>query len=137
MPDATLDDIPDEPEKKDSKKEEPEKREKEEEKETAEKKEKRWVEDEYDTDAEVIKLQVGEGVEGLLLDKYPSSKWKAQIYKIQVKDDDIPKIVVGTTILDKMMKNKELNEPVRIERLEDKPSQKGNPVQHWKTYHLE
>ena len=122
MADSTLDDIPDEPKK---------------EKKEAEKKEKRWVADEYDDNAEVIKLQIGESIEGLLLDKYPSSKWNAQIYKIQVKGDKVPKIIVGTTILDKMMKNKEISEPVKIERLEDKPNKKGQLVQHWKTYHLE
>ena len=94
-----------------------------------------WIEDEYVDDAEVIKLQVGENIEGLLVDKYPSKKYEVQIYKIKVKDDDLAKIVLGTTILDKMMKNKEVGEPVKIERLEDKPSEKGNPIQNWKTYH--
>jgi len=92
-----------------------------------------WEPDEYD--AEVVKLQVGESIEGLLTDKYPSTKYEVQIYKIKVKDDDLSKIVMGTTILDKMMKNKEVGEPVKIERLEDKPSEKGNPIQNWKTYH--
>ena len=94
-----------------------------------------WEQDEYMDDAEVIKLQVGESIEGLLVDKYPSKKYDVQIYKIKVKDDDLSKIVLGTTILDKMMKNKEVGEPVKIERLEDKPSDKGNPIQNWKTYH--
>lgn len=133
MVETTLDDIPDEPEKKEKpKKEEPKKKEKE------EKKEKRWVEDEHDSDAEVIKLQVGESIEGLLLDKYPSRKFNSQIYKIQVKGDDLPKIIVGTTILDKMMKNKEITTLVKIERLADgEDTSKGNPLQNWKTYHLE
>lgn len=117
MIDATLDDIPDEPKK--------------------EKKTKKWIEDEYVDDAEVVKLQVGEGIEGLLIDKYPSSKYNAQIYKIQVKGDELQKILVGTTILDKMMKNKVVGDPVRIERLEDGKSTKGKPLQNWKTYHLE
>jgi len=94
-----------------------------------------WEEDEYVDDAEVIKLQVGESIEGLLVDKYPSSKYEVQIYKIKVKGDELPKIVMGTTILDKMMKNKAIGEPVKIERLDDKPSEKGNPIQNWKTFH--
>lgn len=145
MPDTTLDDIPDKPDKKEEKQEgEKEKKEKEEkpeekQEEEKEKKEKRWVADDYDDSAEVIKLQVGESIEGLLLDKYPSVKWKPHmIFKIQVKDDEIPKIIVGTTILDKMMKNKEISEVVKIERLADGvDSSKGNPLQNWKTYHLE
>ncbi len=94
-----------------------------------------WEEDEFDDEAEVIKLQVGDSIEGLLVDKYPSTKYDVHIYKIKVKDDDLPKIVLGTTIIDKMMKNKEVGEPVKIERLEDKPSEKGKPIQQWKTYH--
>jgi len=119
MADTRLDDIPDKPEKKDE----------------PEKKEKKWVEDEHES--EIVKLQVGESIEGLLTDKYPSTKWKAQIYKIKVKDDELPKVIVGTTILDKMMMNKEIGELVKIERLADGKSTKGQPLQNWKTYHLE
>ena len=94
-----------------------------------------WIADEYEDDAEVIKIQVGESIEGLLIDKYSSKKWNTNIYKIKVKNDEKPKVLLGTTILDKMMANKEINEEVKIERLEDKPSDKGNPIQQWKTYH--
>lgn len=95
----------------------------------------KWEEDEYEDDAEVLKLKVGESIEGLLIDKYESSKYEAGIYKIKVKDEEIPKIIIGTTILDKMMKNKEIGELVKIERLFDKPSSKGKPIQQWKTFH--
>jgi len=94
-----------------------------------------WEEDEYENDAEVIKLQVGESIEGLLIDKYPSAKYNTYVYKIKTLDDEIPKILLGTTILDKKMANKEIGDQVKIERLPDVPSSKGKPVQQWKTYH--
>lgn len=97
----------------------------------------KWVEDEYVDDAEVIKLKVGESIEGLLMDKYPSTKYNAQIYKIKVRDEELLKVLVGTTILDKLMKNKEVNDEIKIERVKDIPSLKGNPLQDWKVYHKE
>ena len=102
-------------------------------------KKQKWVEDEmvFDDDGEVVKLQVGESIEGLLVDKKPSVKYSTQIYKIKVKDDDIPKVILGTTILDRLMAGKEVGKPVRIERLADGSTTKGKPLQNWKTYHLE
>ena len=102
-------------------------------------KKQKWVEDEmvFDDDGEVVKLQVGESIEGLLIDVKDSTKYNTKIYKVKVKDDDVPKVILGTTILDKLMNGKEIGKPIRIERLGDGPVTKGKPLQNWKTYHLE
>ena len=96
----------------------------------------KWEKDETYDDAEVVKLKVGESIEGLLVDKFQSVKYDAGIYKIKDKDDEKTKVIVGTTILDKLMKPKEVGEVVKIKRLEDSVNQRGQQVQHWETYHL-
>jgi len=89
-------------------------------------------------DGEVIKLKVDETIRGLLTDKYPSTKYKGkQIYKIKVKDDNVVKVIIGTTILDRWMKNKKLNEEVMIKRLKDIPTDKAQDMQDYETYHIE
>ena len=94
-----------------------------------------WIEDEEENDAEVVKLQVGESVEGIYLDKVYSHKYETNCYKIKPKDSETAKIIVGTTILDKKMATKKLTELVKIERVEDGKNQKGQSYQNWKTYH--
>lgn len=97
----------------------------------------KWVKDEsYDDEGEVVKLGVNESIEGLLVDKFPSSKYNTSIYKIKDKDDDTIKIIIGTTILDKLMQPKEIGEVVKIKRLENGKSQRGVEFQNWETYHL-
>jgi len=97
----------------------------------------KWVKDEsYEEEGEVIKLGVGESIEGLLVDKFPSTKYNTSIYKIKDKDDDNIKIIIGTTILDKLMQPKEIGELVKIKRLDDGKSQRGVEFQNWETYHL-
>ena len=50
-----------------------------------------------DEAAEVIKLQIGESVEGVLTDVFDSVKWPGKkIYKIKAKNDDVLKVIVGT-----------------------------------------
>jgi len=94
-----------------------------------------WVQDETpQDDAEVIKLKVGESVAGELVDKFQSRKYDTQIYKIKVQDDPLTKVLLGTTILDKVMKNKNIGDMVKIERIEDSPSSQGKPLQNWVTY---
>ena len=95
-----------------------------------------WEKDESYDDAEVVKLGVGESIEGLLIDKFSSAKWNAGIYKIKDKDDDKAKVIVGTTVIDKLMKPKEIGEENKIKRLEDSVNQKGQNFQNWETYHL-
>ena len=99
--------------------------------------ESKWVKDEsYDEEGEVVKLKIGESIEGLLVDKFPSTKYNTSIYKIKDKDDEKIKIIIGTTILDKLMQPKEIGEIVKIKRLEDGKSQRGVEFQNWETYHL-
>jgi len=99
----------------------------------------KWVKDDPpENEGVVIKLDVGETITGLLLDKYPSTKYKGHmIYKLKVKDDDVVKVIIGTTILDQWMKNKEINEEVRIKRLNDIPTDKAKDMQNYETYHIE
>ena len=97
----------------------------------------KWVEDEDTSDdAEVVKLEVGQSIEGLLLEKKPSDIF-GSVYKIQVQGQELPKIICGTTILNKRMSNKEVGSEIRIERLPDVKTSKGRFAHDYKTYHLE
>lgn len=88
-----------------------------------------------DEAAEVIKLQVGESVEGVLTDVLESVKWPGKkIYKIKAKNDDVLKVLVGTTNLDRVLSMKKVGDLVKIERKEDVPRKTGNPLQIYKTY---
>jgi len=95
---------------------------------------KKWEEDK-DDDGEVIKLEIGQSIEGIIVDKGHSSRYNADIIKIKNKDDDIPKVILCTTILEKKFKNKEIGEETKIERVEDTVNSKGQPVHNYKTYH--
>jgi hypothetical protein len=98
---------------------------------------KRYIRDKP-VDGEVIKLQVGEFIQGVLLDKFPSVKFKGKkIYKIKQKDDPIVKILVGTTMLDKVLSPYEVNDLVLVKRLEDIHSDNPNDMQQYVTYHPE
>lgn len=95
-----------------------------------------WEKDEQgDDEADVIKLKVGESIEGVLMDKYDSPKYGCGIYKIKVKNDDRLKIILGTTLLDKMMGKREIHEMVKIERLPDQKSGSGRTYQVFEVYH--
>jgi len=88
-----------------------------------------------DEAAEVIKLQIGESVEGVLIDVYDSVKWpERRIYKIKVKNDDVLKVLVGTAILDRQMSVKKVGDQIRIERMEDVPRKTGKPMQTYRTF---
>jgi hypothetical protein len=95
-----------------------------------------WEKDETYDDAEVIKLGINESIQGILVDRFQSAKYEVGIYKIKDKDDDHVKIIMGTTVLDKLMKPKELGEIVMIKRLEDGKTQDGRIFQNYETYHL-
>jgi len=98
---------------------------------------KRYVKDKP-VDGEVIKLQVGEFIQGILLDRFPSVKFKGKnIYKIKSKDDPVVKVLVGTTMLDKVLSAYEVNDLVLIKRLEDIRSDNPNDMQQYVTYHPE
>ena len=94
-----------------------------------------WEKDKEEDEAEVIKLNVGESIEGLLVDKIESKKYECMCYKIKVHDDPVPKIVLSTTVLEKMMASKDIGDLVKIERIEDGKNQAGQNYSRWETYH--
>lgn len=93
-----------------------------------------WEKDEEEN-AEVVKLEVNDIIEGLLLDKIESKKYECICYKIQVHNDPLAKIVLSTTILEKMMEAKKVGDLVKIVRLEDGINQAGQTYNRWETYH--
>jgi hypothetical protein len=99
-----------------------------------------WTEDEKvpfpdDEDAEVIKLPVNESIEGELVDIVASTKWKGRnIYKIRENSNDTIKVLLGTTMLDRQMSTKHVGDFVKIKRIMDRPTDKGNPLQQYRTY---
>jgi hypothetical protein len=96
------------------------------------------LDDPPEDDAEVIKLEIGQAIEGILTDKRKSVTYKNRlIYEIKCKNDDMPKIIVGTTILDQWMKNKNVGDLVKIVRLADIKTDKPNPMQDYEVYHWE
>jgi len=100
-----------------------------------------WEEDEepkpdYDDDADVIKLEIGETIEGIVTDIWESKKFVGRnCYKIKPLDDDREKILLGTTVLDSAMKSKVVGDEVKIIRKDDVPSDKFNPTQIYRTFH--
>jgi len=94
----------------------------------------KWEKDEEE-EAEVVKLNVGDSIEGILLDKIESKKYECMCYKIKKHDDPVPKVVLSTTVLQKMMEAKEIGDLVRIVRIEDGTNQAGQKYSRWETYH--
>jgi len=94
-----------------------------------------WEKDESE-EAEVVKLSVGDAIEGLYLDKVESKKYECMCYKIQVHNDPIPKIVLSTTVLERMMEAKNIGDLVKIVRIEDGTNQAGQKYSRWETYHV-
>ncbi len=94
-----------------------------------------WIEDAESSVGELIKLKVGESIEGILLEKYKSDQWENRyIYKIRTLKNDEIKTITGTTLLDAMMKDKEPGKPIKIQRIEDTPSGKEHPYHNFKVY---
>ena len=101
---------------------------------------KKWVKDEDEAvDAEQIKLDVGESVEGLLLDKfdfeggYGKRNWG---YIIKVKDKDHPVLLFGCTMLNNKMLEKQVSTEIYIERMPDQKNKAGMSYQVYETYHM-
>jgi len=98
-----------------------------------------WEEDEKapfpdDENSEVRKLQVGETIKGKIVDIIASTSWKGRnIYKID-DGSGVIKVLLGTTMLDRQMSAKSVGDHVKIERIQDKPTDKGNPFQQYRTY---
>ena len=94
-----------------------------------------WEKDEEGLDAEVVKLGVGESIEGIFIEQFHSGKHNAECYKIKPIDSDKAKIILATTILEKRMSNKTIGDLVKIERVEDGKNQAGVTYQNYETYH--
>jgi len=95
-----------------------------------------WERDEaQDEDAEVVKLEPGKSIEGLLVDKFDSVRYGCGIYKIKVKNKDKLQIILGTTLLDKMLEKRQIGEEVKIERHEDQKSGTGRTYQVYDVFH--
>jgi len=98
-----------------------------------------WIEDEKvpfpdDENSIVIKLPVRGTIDGKLVDVVASTSWKGRnIYKID-DGSGILKVILGTVMLDRQMLSKRVGDWVKIERLQDKPTDKGNPFQQYRTY---
>ena len=98
---------------------------------------KKWVKDEDTSDdAEVVKLEIGESIEGILLEKKPSDTF-GFVYKIQTKAKELPQIICGTVILNKKMAGKEVGSEVLIERVNDVKTSKGRFAHDFVTFHLD
>jgi hypothetical protein len=101
-----------------------------------------WVEDEPvpfagDENAKVIKLAVGESTDGEIVDIVESKKWPGRkIYKLKEFDSDKINVLLGTVVLDRLMSSKAVGDKLKILRLPDQPSDKGNPTQVYKTFTL-
>lgn len=94
-----------------------------------------WEKDEdVSDDAEVIKLEIGDSIEGILLEKKPSDIF-GMVYKIKTRDSELPKIICGTTILNKRMGPREVGEEVRILRIADVKTSKGRFAHQYDTFH--
>jgi hypothetical protein len=93
-----------------------------------------WEKDMPEDDGEVIKMEVGQSIEGLLVDKFASIKYNTFVYKIKTKEGKLL-IILGSTLLDKMMQTREIGEEIKITKLEDQTSQKGRTYQMYETFH--
>jgi hypothetical protein len=93
-----------------------------------------WERDTSEEDGEVIKLDINDSVEGLLIDKFKSVKYDTFVYKIKTKDNKVL-VLLGSTVLDKLMSKRELGHEIKITRLEDQKSQSGRTYQFFETFH--
>ena len=93
-----------------------------------------WEKDTPDEDGEVIKIDVGQSVEGILMDKFKSLRYSTYVYKVRTKEVKLL-IFLGSTILDKMMQNRSLGEEIKVTRLPDQQSQSGRTYQVFETFH--
>lgn len=99
-----------------------------------------WVEEEPqpfpgDENAEVVKLQVGQSVEGEIVGLVDSKKWAGhRVIKIKEAGSDHVNVILGTTMLDRKMSGKKIGDIVKITRMPDQPSDKGNNLQVYKVF---
>jgi len=90
-----------------------------------------WIEQK---DGQVVKLEIGESIEGILIHASVSEKYNIGIYKIESNDDEIPNIILGTKMLDRKMANVDIGTNVKIIRNPDKPTDKGQAMHVFRVY---
>lgn len=86
-----------------------------------------------DEEREVVKLQTGESITGLLQGRKTSNDY-GFVYYIKVKDDPVEKVICGTTMLNKWMVEIDDATEVIIERLKDTKTEVGRDLQNYDVY---
>lgn len=97
-----------------------------------------WEEDEdtYDEELEFTRIVVGEAIQGIVIEVIPSKKYIGRnIYKIQEKEKEQATLIFGTSMMDRKLGGRRPGDEIRIIRDEDQPSDKGNPLQVYRTFH--
>jgi hypothetical protein len=86
-------------------------------------------------DSELQRLEQGDALSGLLIEKSKSQKYNdCGIYQISVKDDPVPKVILGSKQLDKIMASIDVGTRITIIFKGTKPSDKGNPMKVFEVY---
>ena len=86
-------------------------------------------------DGEVVKLELGESITGTLKDKSISTKYDdCYIYKFEVDDDPVPKVILGSKQLDRLMVTVDVGQIVKILFEGTRPSDKGQPMKIFKVW---
>lgn len=86
------------------------------------------------SEGEVVKLKVGESIEGTLISVEHSNRYNSGIYKIKANGSDVPKVLVGTKMLDRKMKTIDIDTEIKILREPDVATDKGNPMHVYKVF---
>lgn len=85
--------------------------------------------------SDVFRPEEGDIIEGLYIEKEESKKFEGNyVYHIHQNNRDNATIVFGTTVLDRLMQNVHIGSEVRITRLSDKSSDKGNPLKMFEVH---
>ena len=85
-------------------------------------------------DAEYCQLvEKGDSVEGILVNKVPSEKY-GHIYKIEVEGEELPRFLLGTVHLEKLMHEVEIGDKVRIVLSDFKDTGKGNKMKFFDVF---
>ena len=88
----------------------------------------------FDDEGEILKLQEGQAIEGILQDVFESKKYSGHnIIKIKPKDDTL-KVILGTTVLDTKIKQASIGDIVKIHRVKDQKNDKGQTYQDYRVY---
>jgi len=95
-------------------------------------KETSWVEH---SDGEVVKLEPGDSIDGLLVDKGVSHKYNnCGVYKLTINGDLVPKVILGSVQLDRLMSTIDIGKEVKILFEGTTPSNKGNAMKIFKVF---